>query len=83
MNAISHDVSKPAIAPGSEGSKLAALNAWVAQVAALTQPDAIVWCDGSDAENAALIKQMQADGTLGQAQRADPSGQLAAPLASR
>ncbi len=69
MNAISHDVakhdhSKPAIAPGSEGSKLAALNAWVAQVAALTQPDAIVWCDGSDAENAALIKQMQADGTL-------------------
>ena len=43
MNAISHDVSKPAIAPGSEGSKLAALNAWVAEVAALTQPDAIHW----------------------------------------
>ncbi|HEY5803885.1 MAG TPA: phosphoenolpyruvate carboxykinase (GTP) [Lysobacter sp.] len=64
MNAISNDVSKPAIAPGSEGSKLAELNAWVAEVAALTQPDAIHWCDGSDAENAALIKQMQADGTL-------------------
>lgn len=64
MNAISHDVSKPATAPGSEGSKLAALNAWVAEVAALTQPDAIHWCDGSDAENARLIAQMQADGTL-------------------
>ncbi|MET3931356.1 phosphoenolpyruvate carboxykinase (GTP) [Lysobacter sp. OAE881] len=65
MNAISHDVAKqPAVAPGSEGSKLAALNAWVAEVAALTKPDAIHWCDGSDAENAALIAQMQADGTL-------------------
>lgn len=64
MNAISHDVSKPAVAPGSEGSKLAALNAWVAEVAALTKPDAIHWCDGSDAENARLIAQMQADGTL-------------------
>ncbi|MFC5593518.1 phosphoenolpyruvate carboxykinase (GTP) [Lysobacter niastensis] len=64
MNAISHDVSKPAVAPGSEGSKLAALNAWVAEVAALTQPDAIHWCDGSDAENASLIARMQADGTL-------------------
>jgi len=64
MNAISHDIAKPAAAPGSEGSKLAALNAWVAQVAALTRPDAIHWCDGSDAENDALIAQMQADGTL-------------------
>lgn len=64
MNAISHDVSKPAVAPGSEGSNLAALNAWVAEVAALTRPDAIHWCDGSDAENARLIAQMQADGTL-------------------
>ncbi|GAA5078182.1 phosphoenolpyruvate carboxykinase (GTP) [Lysobacter panacisoli] len=64
MNAISHDVSKPAVAPGSEGSRLASLNAWVAEVAALTKPDAIHWCDGSDAENAALIAQMQRDGTL-------------------
>jgi phosphoenolpyruvate carboxykinase (GTP) len=64
VNAISHDVSKPVIAPGSDGSRLAVLNAWVAEVAALTKPDAIHWCDGSDAENAALIAQMQADGTL-------------------
>ncbi len=48
----------------SPGSRLEALNAWVAEVAALTQPDRIHWCDGSDAENAALIAQMQADGTL-------------------
>ncbi|WP_235566450.1 phosphoenolpyruvate carboxykinase (GTP) [Lysobacter sp. Root667] len=43
---------------------MAALNEWVAQVAALTRPDHIHWCDGSDAENAALIERMLADGTL-------------------
>jgi phosphoenolpyruvate carboxykinase (GTP) len=45
-------------------SKLEALNQWVADVAQLTQPDAIHWCDGSDAESAALNAQMLADGTL-------------------
>ena len=45
-------------------STLAALNDWVAQVAALTTPDAIHWCDGSDSENTALIAKMEADGTL-------------------
>ena len=66
MNAISIDASKPAvaIATGSEGSTLAAMNAWVAEAAALTRPDAIHWCDGSDAEVAVLIAKMQADGTL-------------------
>ena len=47
-----------------QGSSLDALNAWVAEVAALTQPDNIHWCDGSDAENARLTQQMLADGTL-------------------
>ena len=45
-------------------SSLAALNDWVAEVAALTQPAHIHWCDGSDAENDALLALMQADGTL-------------------
>ncbi|KRA76861.1 phosphoenolpyruvate carboxykinase [Lysobacter sp. Root667] len=63
MNALSKDVPT-APAPGSAGSRLAALNEWVAQVAALTRPDHIHWCDGSDAENAALIERMLADGTL-------------------
>ena len=42
----------------------AALEAWVAEVAALTRPDRIHWCDGSDAENALLVAGMEADGTL-------------------
>ena len=45
-------------------TSLAALEAWVAEVAALTRPDRIHWCDGSDAENAALVAEMEADGTL-------------------
>ena len=45
-------------------TSLAALEAWVAEVAALTRPDRIHWSDGSDAENAALVAQMEADGTL-------------------
>ena len=45
-------------------SSLDALNQWVMDVARLTRPEQIQWCDGSDTENDALIAQMQADGTL-------------------
>ncbi|WP_240126551.1 phosphoenolpyruvate carboxykinase (GTP) [Thermomonas alba] len=55
-------------------SKLASLNQWVAEVARLTRPAAIHWCDGSDAENAALIARMQADGTLIQLNQATHPG---------
>ncbi|MFL6621969.1 MAG: phosphoenolpyruvate carboxykinase (GTP) [Sulfurifustaceae bacterium] len=41
-----------------------ALADWVGEVARYTKPDRVHWCDGSEAENAALIKQMLADGTL-------------------
>ena len=45
-------------------SRLESLNRWVAEAAALTQPDSIHWCDGSDEENAALLRLMEEDGTL-------------------
>ena len=45
-------------------SKLAALNDWVASVAQLTQPAAIHWCDGSDAENQQLTALMLSTGDL-------------------
>jgi phosphoenolpyruvate carboxykinase (GTP) len=45
-------------------SHLSALNDWVASVARLTQPDAIHWCDGSDAENAKLTELMLSTGDL-------------------
>ncbi|MFI9489200.1 phosphoenolpyruvate carboxykinase (GTP) [Promicromonospora sp. NPDC052451] len=40
------------------------VRAWVASVAELTQPDRIVWCDGSAGEKQRLIDQMLAAGTL-------------------
>ena len=48
----------------ASGTRLASLQQWVDEVAALTRPDRIVWCDGSDAEAAALQEAMLADGTL-------------------
>ena len=45
-------------------SKLAALNDWVASVARLTQPAAIHWCDGSDAESNQLVALMLSTGDL-------------------
>ena len=40
------------------------LLAWVRQTAELCQPQAIHWCDGSDAENQALCESMVKNGTL-------------------
>ena len=45
-------------------TKNAELAAWVEQVAALTQPARIHWCDGSDAENTSLTELMLASGDL-------------------
>ena len=45
-------------------SQLASLQQWVDSVAALTQPDRIEWCDGSDAENTRLTELMLATGDL-------------------
>lgn len=36
---------------------------WVAEVAALTRPDAIHWCDGSDAERDRMVDLLVASGT--------------------
>jgi len=48
----------------------ARLALWVDKIAALTTPDAVHWCDGSDAEWAALTSQLEAAGTL---KRLDPA----------
>ncbi len=57
--------------PGSAGgSSHQRLQTWVDEVAALTQPDAVHWCDGSDAEWAHLTETLVAAGTFTQL---DPS----------
>ena len=44
-------------------SKNEKLNAWVQEIEELCKPDAVHWCDGSDAENANLIQRMLDAGT--------------------
>lgn len=46
------------------------LKRWVARIAALTQPDAVHWCDGSGQESNRLCHLLEASGTL---IRLDPS----------
>ena len=41
-----------------------ALRAWVDEIAGLTKPDEIVWCDGSQHEADLLTKQLVAEGKL-------------------
>jgi phosphoenolpyruvate carboxykinase (GTP) len=45
-------------------SKNPHLLAWVEECAALTKPDAVVWCDGSEAERDRLTKQAVIEGIL-------------------
>src|SRR5690348_6375139 len=42
----------------------ARLIAWVKNIAALTRPDRVYWCDGSDAEWERLTSELVALGTL-------------------
>lgn len=59
--------AEAATLPGKAGvspTKHQALIAWVEQVAALTQPDAIRWCDGSEAEWTELTNALVEAGTL-------------------
>ncbi len=44
-------------------SENAKLNEWVREIEDLCKPDAVHWCDGSDAENATLIQRMLDSGT--------------------
>src|SRR5215831_919332 len=48
----------------SSATRNAHLTSWVAEVAKLTKPASIVWCDGSESERQRLTEQAVAAGTL-------------------
>ncbi len=66
MSALSAPLvpSAPSTARPAAHSGRAALDAWIAEIAALAEPDAVVWCDGSRAEADGLAERMVADGSL-------------------
>src|SRR5438445_6536272 len=54
---------------GAAPTEHAGLIAWVREIAELTQPDRVVWCDGSDEEWTRLTDELVAAGTF---QRLNP-----------
>src|SRR4029077_18725908 len=50
--------------PGGTPTRNRKLLEWVDEVAKLTQPDHIYWCDGSDAKSARLCAELVAAGTF-------------------
>ncbi|MGW1142132.1 phosphoenolpyruvate carboxykinase (GTP) [Streptomyces zhihengii] len=51
-------------APGTAPTNHQELIRWVDEIAAITQPDRIVWCDGSEAEYERLADELVAKGTF-------------------
>ncbi|MGD8809394.1 MAG: phosphoenolpyruvate carboxykinase, partial [Gammaproteobacteria bacterium] len=45
-------------------TRLESLSNWVAEVANLTQPESIEWCDGTAQEYDRIVAEMLDDGTL-------------------
>jgi len=64
MSAATEHFPTTAMPGAANASQLDALNQWVMEVARLTEPARIQWCDGSDSEYDELIAKMQADGSL-------------------
>jgi phosphoenolpyruvate carboxykinase (GTP) len=62
QNTTLPDVASPRL--GDAPTTHRRLLAWVSEVAALTQPDSVRWCDGSEAEWKELTGELVAAGTL-------------------
>ena len=76
VSTVAAAVAEPVATPDDVERRLspptthARLRAWVAEVAALAQPDAVVWCDGSEAEWTRVTEALVKAGTF---TRLDPA----------
>ncbi len=57
---MARDIAAPPVIPTTHKE----LVAWVNEIAELTQPDNVVWCDGSEAEYERLCEELVAKGTF-------------------
>ncbi|MFJ9345948.1 phosphoenolpyruvate carboxykinase (GTP) [Streptomyces sp. NPDC101237] len=57
---MARDIAAPTVIP----TKHQELISWVNEIAELTQPDSVVWCDGSEAEYERLCEELVAKGTF-------------------
>ncbi|MET9729122.1 phosphoenolpyruvate carboxykinase (GTP) [Streptomyces sp. NPDC006458] len=62
---MARDIAAPSVVPTNHQE----LVTWVNEIAELTQPDNVVWCDGSEAEYERLCEELVAKGTF---QKLDP-----------
>ncbi|MGV9938075.1 phosphoenolpyruvate carboxykinase (GTP) [Streptomyces sp. NPDC003401] len=62
---MARDIAAPPVIPTQHQE----LISWVNEIAELTQPDDVVWCDGSEAEYRRLCEELVAKGTF---QKLDP-----------
>ena len=63
MDNLAPAISPPGGIGDSKPTNQAVLD-WVQEVARLTEPENIFWCDGSEKENAWLLEQAQRQGVL-------------------
>ncbi|GAA3974770.1 phosphoenolpyruvate carboxykinase (GTP) [Streptomyces sp. NBC_01352] len=57
---MARDIAAPPVIPTTHKE----LVSWVNEIAELTQPDSVVWCDGSEAEYERLCEELVAKGTF-------------------
>jgi phosphoenolpyruvate carboxykinase (GTP) len=57
---VARDIAAPSVVPTNHQE----LVSWVNEIAELTQPDNVVWCDGSEAEYERLCEELVAKGTF-------------------